>query len=58
MPEVLGGCIIKAPETNQERFFFSVLMEAGMVLSGEKAKNYNKAHFKLQRQKERRSLSD
>ncbi len=58
LPEILDGCIIRAPETNQERFFFSVLMEVGMVLSGEKAKNYNKAHFKLQRKKERRSYSD
>ena len=31
LPKILDGCIIKAPETNQERFFFSVLMEAGMV---------------------------
>jgi len=29
-----------------------------MVLSGEKVKNYNKAHFRLQRKKERRSYSD
>jgi hypothetical protein len=33
-------------------------MEAGMVLSGEKAKNYNKAHFRLQKKSERRSYSD
>jgi hypothetical protein len=58
LPEILDGCVIRAPETIQERFFFSVLMEAGMVLSGEKAKNYNKAHFRLQRKKERRSYSD
>ncbi len=58
LPEILDGCIIRAPETTQYRFFFSVLMEAGIVLSGEKAKNYNKAHFKLQRKKERRSYSD
>jgi hypothetical protein len=58
LPEILDGCVIRAPETNQERFFFSVLMEAGMVLTGEKAKNYNKAHFRLQRKKERRSYSD
>ena len=54
LPEILDGCVIRALEPIQERFFFSVLMEAGMVLSGEKAKNYNKAHFKLQRKKERR----
>jgi hypothetical protein len=51
LPEILDGCIIRAPETIQERFLFSVLMEAGMVLSGEKAKNYNKEHFRLQRKK-------
>jgi hypothetical protein len=54
----LDGCIIRAPETTQERFFFSVLMEAGIVLSGEEAKNYNRTHFKLQRKKEGRSYSD
>jgi hypothetical protein len=42
----------------QERFFFSVLMEAGIVLSGEEAKKYSGTHFKLQRKKERRSYSD
>ncbi len=58
LPEILDGCIIRAPETIQERFFFSVLMEAGIVLSGKEAKNYNGTHFRLQRKKERRSYSD
>jgi hypothetical protein len=58
LPEILDGCIIRAPETTQERFFFSVLMEAGIGVSGEEAKNYNRTHFKLQRKKERRSYSD
>jgi hypothetical protein len=49
---------VRAPETIQERFFFGILMEAGIVLSGEEAKNYNRTHFRLQRKKERRSYSD
>ncbi len=53
LPEVLDDCIIKAPETIQERFFFSVLMEAGMVLSGRAAREYSGAHFRLQRKPER-----
>ncbi len=58
LPEILDGPIIRAPETIQERFFFSVLMEAGMVLSGREARDYSGAHFRLQRKKERRSYSD
>ncbi len=58
LPEVLDGCIIRAPETVQDNFFFSVLMEAGMVLSGIEARDYGGAHFRLQRKPERRSYSD
>ena len=58
LPEVLDDCIIRAPETIQDRFFFSVLMEAGMVLSGREARDYSVAHFRLQRKTERRSYSD
>jgi hypothetical protein len=53
-----GCCIIRAPETVQDKFFFSVLMEAGMVLSGREARDYSGAHFRLQRKIERRSYSD
>jgi hypothetical protein len=58
LPEVLDSCIIRAPETIQDKFFFSVLMEAGMVLSGREARDYSGAHFRLQRKTERRSYSD
>jgi hypothetical protein len=58
LPEVLDSCIIRAPETTQDKFIFSVLMEAGMVLSGREARDYNGAHFRLQRKIERRSYSD
>jgi hypothetical protein len=58
LPEILESCIIRAPETNQDRFFFSVLMEAGMVLSGREARDYSGAQFRLQRKNERRSYSD
>ncbi len=59
LPATLDGCIVRAPETTQERFFFGILMEAGMVLSGKEAKDYNRTHFKLQRKREeRKSYSD
>ncbi len=53
LPEVLNDCIIRAPETVQDRFFFSVLKEARMVLSGRAAREYSGAHFRLQRKPER-----
>jgi hypothetical protein len=51
LPGMLDDCIIRAPETIQDKFFFSVLMEAGMVLSGRAARDYG-AHFRLQRKPE------
>ncbi len=53
LPGVLDDCIIRAPETAQDKFFFSVLMEAGLVLSGRAAREYSGAHFKFQRKPER-----
>ena len=58
LPTTMDGCITMAPETTQDKFFFSVLMEARMVLSGREARDYSGAHFRLQRKKERRSYSD
>ncbi len=52
LPGVLDDCIIRAPETAQDKFF-SVLMEAGLVLSGRAAKEHSGAHFKFQRKPER-----
>ncbi len=59
LPATLDGCIIRTPETTQERVLFGILMDAGMVLSGREAKYYNRPHFKLQRKKDdRKSYSD
>jgi hypothetical protein len=59
LPATLDGCIVKTPETTQERVLFGIPMDAGMVLSGREAKDYNRPHFKLQRKREdRRSYSD
>jgi hypothetical protein len=45
--------------TTQERVLYGILMDAGMVLSGREAKDYNRTHFKLQRKREeRKSYSD
>jgi hypothetical protein len=46
LPEILDSCIIRAPERTQDKFIFSVLMEAGMVLSGREARDYSGAHFR------------
>ncbi len=53
LPGVLDDCIIKAPETLQDKFFFSVLMESGLMLSGSAAREYSGAYFKFQRKPER-----
>ncbi len=59
LPTTLDGCIIRAPETTQERILFGILMDAGMMLSSREAKDYNRTHFKLQRKREeRKSYSD
>ncbi len=59
LPATLDGCIIRTPETTQERVLFGILMDAGMVLSGREAKDYNRPHFKLQRKRDgRRFYSD
>ncbi len=50
---MLDDCIIRAPETIQDKFFFSVLMESGLMLSGRAAREYSGAHFKFQRKPER-----
>ncbi len=55
---MLDDSIIRAPETIQDKFFFSVLMEAGMVLSGRAARDYGGAHFRFQRKPERQSHSE
>ena len=51
LPGVLEDCIIRVPETVQDKF--SVLMESGLMLSGRAAREYSGAHFKFQRKPER-----
>jgi len=53
LPGVLDDCIIRVPETVQDKFFFSVLMESGLMLSGRAAREYSGAYFKFQRKPER-----
>ncbi len=57
LPGVLNDCIIRAPKTIQDKFFFSVLMEAGLVLSSRAARDYGGAHFRFQRKPEGQSHS-
>jgi hypothetical protein len=53
LPGVLDDFFIRAPETTQDKFFFSVLMESGLMLSGRAAREYSGACFKFQRKPER-----
>jgi hypothetical protein len=53
LPGVLDNYIIRIPETVQDKFLFSVLMEFGLMLSGRAAREYSGAHFKFQRKPER-----
>ncbi len=50
----LEGCIIRCPETTQERLLFGILADAGMVLSGKQAESYTKLHFRIQKEKTHR----
>ncbi len=56
LPTTLDGCIVRAPETTQERFLFGILVDAGMVLSGRHAKDYIRPHFKFQRKKDNKKF--
>jgi hypothetical protein len=49
LPTTLDDCIVRAPETTQERFLFGILVDAGMVLSG-------KPHFRFQRREDNRKF--
>jgi hypothetical protein len=53
LPKVLEDYIIRIPETVQDKFLFSVLMESELMLSGRAAREYSGAHFKFQRKPER-----
>jgi hypothetical protein len=56
LPMPLDGCIVRAPETTQERFLFGILVDAGMVLSGRQAKDYIRPHFQFQRREDSRKF--
>ncbi len=56
LPTTLDGCIVRAPETTQERFLFGILVAAGMVLSGKQAKDYIRPHFQFQRREDNRKF--
>jgi hypothetical protein len=50
----LEDCIIKIPETLQEKLLFGILVDAGMVLSGKQVESYNKLHFRIQKKRRHR----
>ncbi len=56
LPTTLDGCIVRAPETTQERFLFGILVDEGMVLSGKQAKDYIRPHFQFQRREDNRKF--
>jgi hypothetical protein len=51
LPTTLDGCIIRAPETMQEQVLFRILVNAGLLLSGPRAENYPRLHFRLQKER-------
>jgi hypothetical protein len=50
----MENCIIRAPETTQERFLFGIMVDAGMVLSGKQAVSYTRLRFRFQKEKTQR----
>jgi hypothetical protein len=56
LPTTLDDCIVRAPETTQERFLFGILVDAGMVLSGKQATSYIRPHFRFQRREDNRKF--
>jgi hypothetical protein len=53
----MEDCIVRAPETTQERLLFGILVDAGMVLSGKQAASYIRPHFRFQRREENRNFN-
>ncbi len=51
LPPTLESCIIRVPETTQERLLFGILVDTGMVLSGKQAESYTKPHFRFQKER-------
>ncbi len=56
LPKPLDVCIVRAPETTQERLLFGILVDTGMVLSGRQAKDYIRPHFQFQRREYNRKF--
>ncbi len=54
LPTPMEDCIVRAPETTQERLLFGILVDAGMVLSGKQAASYIRPHFRFQRREDNR----
>jgi hypothetical protein len=50
----MENCIIRAPETTQERLLFGILVDAGIVLSGKQAVSYTRPHFRFQKERTQR----
>jgi hypothetical protein len=54
LPPTLEDCVIKTPETLQEKLLFGILVDAGMVLSDKQAESYHKPHFWIQKERTHR----
>ncbi len=54
LPTTMENCIIRAPETTQERLLFGILVDAGMVLSGKQTASYTRTHFRCQKERAQR----
>jgi hypothetical protein len=53
-PPTLEDCVIKKPETIQEKLLFGIMVDAGMVLSDKQAESYYKPHFRIQKERTHR----
>ncbi len=54
LPPTLENCVIRTPETMQERLPFGIMVDAGMVLSGKQSESYTKPHFRIQKERTHR----
>ncbi len=56
LPTPMEDCIVRAPETTQQRLLFGILVDAGMVLSGKQAASYIRLHYRFQRREDNRKF--
>jgi hypothetical protein len=51
LPSTIEGCIIRAPDTQQEWMLLGILGESGMLLSETTAEVYSRQHLRCQEER-------